>query len=136
MANSLEVRVPLLDHKVVEFAYSLPLSMKLRDGKGKYLLRKIMGSFLPPDFLAAPKMGFRIPFVPWMQGPLRTWAETIVFHDSQAASFLDPAGVRQLWGRFQGGQTHLGDLMGILLSCSLWSRTGSPSRHRDPGLRA
>ncbi len=122
MANSLEVRVPLLDHQVVEFAYSLPLQMKLRDGKGKYLLRKTMSSFLPQGFLDARKMGFRIPFVPWMQGSLRTWAEDNLFHDSQATSFLNPGGVRQVWNSFQNGRPHLGDLMGILLSFALWSR--------------
>lgn len=122
MANSLEVRVPLLDHHVVEFAYSLPLHMKLRDGKGKHLLRKTMTPFLPQGFLDARKMGFRIPFIPWMQGPLRTWAEDTLFHNPQANSFLNPAGVRQLWNSFQNRQDHLGDLMGILLSFALSSR--------------
>jgi len=122
MANSLEVRVPLLDHRVVEFAYSLPLHMKLRDGKGKYLLRKSMGSFLPENFLNARKMGFRIPIVPWMHGPLRPWAEDILFQDSLATPFLDGAGTRQVWDWFQHGRTHLGDLLGILLSFALSSR--------------
>jgi asparagine synthase (glutamine-hydrolysing) len=135
MANSLEVRVPLLDHKVVEFAYSLPLHMKLRDGKGKYLLRKVMGSFFPQDFLAAPKMGFRIPFVPWMRGPLRTWAETLMFHDSPGLSILDRAGTNQLWSDFQRGETHLADLMGILLSFALWSRTGTHAQLQQPVLQ-
>jgi asparagine synthase (glutamine-hydrolysing) len=125
MANSLEVRVPLLDHHVVEFAYSLPLQMKLRDGKGKHLLRKTMSSFLPQNFLDARKMGFRIPFVPWMQGTLRTWAEDTLFSDSQWLPLLDTRNVRQLWTSFQQGQGHLGDLMGILLSFALWSRGGA-----------
>jgi asparagine synthase (glutamine-hydrolysing) len=124
MANSLEVRVPLLDHQVVEFAFSLPLHMKLRDGKGKYLLRKTMSSFLPKGFLDARKMGFCIPFIPWMQGSLRSWAADNLFHDSQGASLLDPAGVRQVWNSFQNDRAHLGDLMGILLSFALWSRVG------------
>jgi asparagine synthase (glutamine-hydrolysing) len=125
MANSLEVRVPLLDHQVVEFAYSLPLNMKLRDGKGKYLLRKAMSSFLPAGFLDAPKMGFRIPFIPWMRGPLRGWAEDIVFRDSQTFSFLNPLGVRHLWTSFQQEGDHLGDLMGVLLSFALWSKAAA-----------
>jgi asparagine synthase (glutamine-hydrolysing) len=127
MASSLEVRVPLLDHSVVEFAYSLPLAMKLRNGKGKYLLRKTMSPLLTQDFLDAPKTGFRIPFVPWMRGPLRGWAEDILFRESESASFLNPAGVRKVWNSFQDGRTHLGDLVGILLSVALWSNgpTGS-----------
>jgi hypothetical protein len=128
MANSLEVRVPLLDHHIVEFAYSLPLHMKLRHGNGKYLLRKTMSSLLPPGFLDARKMGFRIPFVPWMRGSLRTWAEDILSHDPKAHPFLNPAGMRQLWEGFQHGRDHLGDLMGILLSFALWSRVSAGTK--------
>ena len=128
MANSLEVRVPLLDHQVVEFAHALPQRMKLRGGKGKYLLRKIMRSFLDQKFLDAPKMGFRIPFVPWMQGPLRSWAEEHIFHNPQTSTFLNPAGVRRVCSNFQQGQVHLGDVMGILLSFALWSQTSAEER--------
>ncbi len=132
MANSLEVRVPLLDHRVVEFAYSLPLHMKLRNGKGKYVLRKTMSSFLPQGFLDARKMGFRIPFVPWMKGSLRPWAEDLMFQDSQATPLLNPAGVRQVWNNFQHGRDHLADVMGILLGFALWSqvRVGANSIDR------
>lgn len=123
MANSLEVRVPLLDNRLVEFAYSLPLPLKLRNGKGKYLLREVMKRFLPTQFLTARKMGFRIPFVPWIHGALRTWSEDVIFRDSQTDSFLNVAAVREIWESFQGGQVHLGDLAGILLSFALWSRS-------------
>jgi asparagine synthase (glutamine-hydrolysing) len=129
MANSLEVRVPLLDHKVVEFAYSLPLHMKLRNGKGKYLLRKTMSSFLPLGFLDTRKMGFRIPIVPWLRGELRPWAEDILLRDSLATPFMDTAGVGQVWNWFQQGRVHLGDLLGILLSfalsSSVWGTDGN-----------
>jgi asparagine synthase (glutamine-hydrolysing) len=133
MANSLEVRVPLLDHKVVEFAYSLPLDMKLRNGRGKYLLRKCMSSFLPENFLDARKMGFRIPIVPWMQGPLRPWAKEALFEHSLATPFLDMAGVRHVWDRFQHGRDHLGDVLGILLSFALSSRVWAPEPARRLG---
>jgi asparagine synthase (glutamine-hydrolysing) len=128
MANSLEVRVPLLDHKVVEFAYSLPPHMKLRDGKGKYLLRKTMSPFLPPGFLDEKKMGFRIPIVPWMRGPLRPWVEDVLFHNSVASPFLDQAGVQKIWTWFQQGRTHLGDVLGIALSFALSSRACGKSQ--------
>jgi hypothetical protein len=84
-----------------------------------------MNSFLPAGFLDTPKMGFRIPFVPWMRGPLRGWAEDIVFRDSQIFSFLNPLGVRQLWSNFQQKGDHLGDLMGVLLSFALWSKAAA-----------
>ena len=123
MANSLEVRVPLLDHRLVEFAYSLPLQLKLRNGKGKYLLREVMKRFLPAQFLVARKMGFRIPFVPWVRGALRNWSEDVVFRDSETDSFLNVAAVHEIWESFQGGRVHLGDLAGILLSFALWSQS-------------
>ena len=123
MANSLEVRVPLLDHHLVEFAHSLPAQLKLRNGEGKYLLREVMKRFLPTQFLTARKMGFRIPFIPWIRGALRTWSEDIVFRDSQTEPFLNVAAVHEIWERFQGGRVHLGDLAGILLSFALWSRS-------------
>jgi len=122
MANSLEVRVPLLDHHMVEFACSLPVHMKLRDGKGKYLLRKAISPLLPDGFLDAKKMGFRIPFIPWMRGSLRHWAEDILFRNTHSPSFLNTAATRQLWNGFQSGEDHLGDLFGIVLSFALWSR--------------
>src|SRR5579864_2212112 len=121
MANSLEVRVPLLDHKVVEFAYSLPLAMKLRDGQGKYLLRRTMSRLLPREILYTKKKGFRIPIVPWMRGQLRPWAENILLRDATAAGYLDRAGVGQIWQWFQQGREHLGDVLGILLSFGLSS---------------
>ena len=121
MANSLEVRVPLLDHKVVEFAYSLPLQLKLRNGQGKYLLRNTMRQFLPGEILDKKKMGFRIPIVPWMQGELRSWAEDILTRKSGASPFLDFAGVAQVWQWFQQGRVHLGDVLAVMLSFSLSS---------------
>jgi asparagine synthase (glutamine-hydrolysing) len=132
MANSLEVRVPLLDHHVVEFAFSLPLHMKLRHGKGKYLLRKTMSSLLTSDFVNQRKMGFRIPFVPWMRGSLRTWAEDVLFHDSQASPFINRPALRQVWNSFQHGRDHLGDLMGVMLSLALWSQTSPVTEFPGP----
>jgi asparagine synthase (glutamine-hydrolysing) len=123
MANSLEVRVPLLDHKVVEFAYSLPLQLKLRDGQGKYLLRNTMRQFLPGEILDKKKMGFRIPIVPWMRSQLRSWVEDILTRESAASPFLDPAGVAQVWQWFQQGRVHLGDVLAVMLSFSLSSQS-------------
>jgi asparagine synthase (glutamine-hydrolysing) len=126
MANSLEVRVPILDHRVVEFAYSLPLHLKLRDGQGKFLLRNTVRHLLPKELLTRKKMGFRIPLVPWMQGELRSWAEEILMGDSAAAPFLDRAGTAQVWEWFQQGRIHLGDVLGVMLSFSLSSGTWAP----------
>jgi len=122
MANSLEVRVPLLDHKVVEFAYSLPLHIKLRHGQSKYVLRNTMRHLLPRELLNLKKKGFRIPIVPWMQGNLRSWTEDILLGNSATTPFVDPAGVAEVWQWFQGGRNHLGDVLSVLLSFALSSR--------------
>lgn len=116
MANSLEVRVPLLDHRVVEFAYSLPLHMKIRGDQRKYLLRKVLGNLLPPEHLARKKKGFRVPLVPWMRGGLRNWTQEILTSESAASQFLNGPGVQQMWESFSRGQSHYADILSITLS--------------------
>jgi len=81
MANSLESRVPLLDHRVVEFAWSLPLSQKLKGGVTKWPLRQVLYRHVPKNLIERPKQGFGIPLDQWLRGPLKDWAE----------SFLEPA---------------------------------------------
>jgi asparagine synthase (glutamine-hydrolysing) len=85
MAVSLEVRAPLLDHRIVEFAATLPLTMKLRGEQGKWLLRKLLYQHVPQQLVERPKMGFGIPVEAWLRGPLRGWAENL----------LDPVRLRQ-----------------------------------------
>jgi len=119
MANSLEVRVPLLDHKVVEFAFALPLTMKLREGQRKYLLRKVLAKHLPANHLNLQKKGFRVPMIPWMRGPLRKWTSEILMDETHTSAFLNHGAVRQVWDRFQQGQSHFADMLAILLSFSL-----------------
>jgi asparagine synthase (glutamine-hydrolysing) len=128
MANSLEVRVPLLDHKVVEFAFSLPLGLKLRYGRGKYLLRKVMRKQLPPRHLDLPKKGFRVPLHQWMRGRLRGWAEDFIFADSAATPFLSREGIAEIWKSFQRGELQWEFVTSILLSFTMsapvWGQGG------------
>jgi len=134
MANSLEVRVPLLDHKVVEFAYALPLPMKLRAGQGKYLLRRAVGRYLPDDHLNLRKKGFTIPIVTWLRNELRAWGEETLFGSQEALPLLNPEGVRRLWENFQRGQSRYGDVLCIVLSYALsarvWAQTPSATTTR------
>jgi asparagine synthase (glutamine-hydrolysing) len=134
MANSLEVRVPLLDHRVVEFAYSLPLHMKIRGDQRKYLLRKVLGNLLPPDHLARKKKGFRVPLVPWMRGGLRNWTEEILTSKSGASQFLNAGGVQQMWESFSRGQSHYADILSItlsfLLSAPEWAHAAGNEIHQ------
>lgn len=86
MAHSLEVRVPLLDHELVEWAFSLPSSLKLRDGEGKYLLKRALESALGEDFVRRPKMGFAVPLAAWFRGPLRERAVATISSERLSGS--------------------------------------------------
>lgn len=98
MAVSLETRVPLLDHRVVEFAWSLPLHMHIREGRGKWILRQLLYKHVPKKLVERPKMGFGMPIGAWLRGPLREWSEGLLDASRlRQEGYLDPAPVRRKW---------------------------------------
>ena len=78
MAVSLETRVPFLDHNIVEFVMSLPMEFKLKNGKGKHLLREVLYKHVPKEIMERPKMGFTVPLGEWLRGPLRDWGTNLI----------------------------------------------------------
>lgn len=105
MAVSLETRIPLLDHRIVEFAMRLPVHMKIRDGQGKWLLRQVLYQYVPKELIERPKQGFSIPLNSWLRGPLRDWAEALLEKSRvQSEGFLDFGLICKKWHEHQSGQ--------------------------------
>ena len=104
MAVSLEARVPMLDHRVVELSWRLPRKFKVRDGRGKWILRKILYKHVPPALIDREKMGFSVPLAQWLAGPLKNWAGDLLL-SGEKDGILRGSVVRREWDRFIGGDS-------------------------------
>ena len=122
MAVALEVRPPLLDHRVVEFAWRLPRRMRVRRGESKWLLRRILDRYVPRELVERPKMGFGVPLATWLRGPLRNWAEDLLDPARLGGGLLDTAAVRALWTEHLSGKGDWAYALWTVLMYEAWRR--------------
>lgn len=121
MAVSLEAREPMLDHRLVEFAWRLPLSTKVRGREGKWLLRKVLYRHVPRPLVDRPKTGFAVPLAEWLRGPLRNWASDLLSPDAiRRAGLLDAGGVLRLMNEHQAGRRNYENVLWNLVMLQAW----------------
>jgi asparagine synthase (glutamine-hydrolysing) len=128
MGVGLEARVPMLDHRVVEFAWRLPLRMKVRGRENKWILKQVLRKYVPSAMTDRPKSGFGIPVVQWLRGPLRDWAEDLLSEDRlKDEGLLNPRRVREQWSRHCAGVQPGNDSLWQLLAFQAWFSYARPS---------
>jgi asparagine synthase (glutamine-hydrolysing) len=121
MSVSLEVRAPLLDHRVVEFSWRLPHRLKLRDGAGKWILRQVLYRRVPQALVERPKMGFSVPIDRWLRGPLRKWAGDLLSGDELGrGGILAPAEILRSWRDLQAGRRPAGPALWAVIMFQAW----------------
>ncbi len=124
MANSLEVRAPILDHRVVEYAASIPSSLKLNQKEKKYILKKSFSPLLPPDILYRKKMGFSVPLAHWLRNELKSTAEEKLFRlDNGLSHYFKPAEIKNIWLEHQQQiKDHSATLWSLLMFEFWWQQ--------------
>jgi asparagine synthase (glutamine-hydrolysing) len=122
MAHGLEVRPPFLDHRVVEFCYSLPTALKLRGFTTKWLLKEAVEDLLPPGIARRGKQGFSLPIKNWMRGELLEFTHDEIFSSRVLDEFFDPTGLRRVWSEHQARRHNHSHLIWTLLNVAIWSR--------------
>tara|TARA_Y100000816_G_C26108192_1_gene589870 strand:- start:8556 stop:10448 length:1893 start_codon:yes stop_codon:yes gene_type:complete len=117
MASSLETRAPFLDHKLIELAWKIPQSLKIKNGSGKWILRQILNKYVPNNLTERPKMGFAVPLDSWLRGPLRDWAEDLLDEKRlHYEGYLNSKIIRQKWlEHLSGHRNWQSDLWDVLM---------------------
>ena len=122
MAVSLEVRPPLLDDRVLEFAWRLPRRFKIRGGETKHILRRVLHRYGPRARVERPKMGFAVPLAAWLRGPLRDWAEDLLDPAQLGGGLLDTKAVRTLWDEHLRNDHNWAYALWTILMYESWRR--------------
>lgn len=120
MATSLEGRVPLLDHRVVEMSWTLPTLLKHRDGNVKWILREVLARYVPRDITDRPKQGFEVPIGDWLRRELRDWAESLMMPAALEASGLRIEPIRRIWHQHLAGSTNAASALWVILMYQDW----------------
>lgn len=130
MSVSLETRVPFLDHRVMEFAWRLPLSLKVERGHGKRVLRQVLYKHVPRNLIERPKMGFSIPLDSWLRGSLRGWAESLLDESRiQQEGFFEPTLIRKKWQEHLSGKCNWQHQLWVILMFQSWLEATQINRH-------
>jgi asparagine synthase (glutamine-hydrolysing) len=135
MSVGLECRVPLLDHRLVEFTWRVPLNVLRRGGQSKWPLRQVLYRHVPRDLIERPKSGFAVPIDSWLRGPLRDWAEGLLDERRLAGEgFFNPAVIRAAWTSHQSGRRNLHHQLWGVLMFQAWHETqrSAPKRQTMP----
>jgi asparagine synthase (glutamine-hydrolysing) len=136
MAVALEVRVPLLDHRLVELAARLPMRMKIRRGQGKWTLRELLARRVPREMFERPKTGFSVPVGQWLRGPLRDWAESLLEHRALVDAGLDASRIRASWREHLAGRADAGLAIWDVIAFRAWAEALREPHDVSRGVRS
>ena len=123
MAVSLETRLPLLSHEVVELSWRFPLSHKVKQNTGKRALRKVLDRYVPSELIDRPKMGFSVPIAKWLRADLKSWAEDLLFSKSLFEGTFNSMEIEMIWKQHQSESYDHSNKLWTLLMLMSWKST-------------